>query len=49
MVVIETRNTKKTRVFSIGLVGTRNFRQSKKSAAGLTTGMRVWNSECPGC
>ena len=44
LVVIQTRNTIKTSVFSFELVGTRNFRHSKKSAAGQMAGTRVWNS-----
>ena len=48
LVVIQTRNTIKTSVFSFELVGTRNFRHSKKSAAGQIAGTRVWNSESPG-
>ena len=44
LVVIQTRNTIKTSVFCFEVVGTRNFRHSKKSAAGQMAGMRVWNS-----
>ena len=47
-VVIQTRNINKTGVFSFEVVGSRNFRHSKKSAAGQIAGTRVWNSESPG-
>ena len=43
-VVIQTRNINKTGLFSFGVLRSRNFRHSKKSAAGQMAGTRVWNS-----